>query len=89
MVPQVFAHAWQVMDDFAADKKVDGRWEKDGDGYRLVPRGEPLPIPPEVIAAVEAKSRLQIVVGVGVLLTILLAGGGLLFYLWRRGKRAN
>lgn len=37
--------AWQVMDTLAKSKRVEGRWEKDGDGYRLVGNGNPVVIP--------------------------------------------
>jgi hypothetical protein len=76
--------AWEVMDAFAADKKVDGRWEKDGDGYRIVPRGEPLPTPPVVSADAEANSLLWIIVAIVVISVVLLAAGGVVIWLWRR-----
>jgi hypothetical protein len=77
--------AWQVMDDFAADKKVDGRWEKDGDGYRLVPRGEPLPSPPPVVSAdAEANTLSWTIVAIIAIPIILLASGGVSLWLWRR-----
>jgi hypothetical protein len=37
--------AWKVMDDVAASKRVEGRWEVDGPGYRLVSNGNPVVIP--------------------------------------------
>jgi hypothetical protein len=39
--------AWKVMDRVAESKYVQGRWEKDGDGYRLVRNGNPV-APPEI-----------------------------------------
>ncbi len=40
--------AWQVMEMLAASKYVQGKWETDGDGYRLVRNGNPVaePSPP-------------------------------------------
>jgi phenylpyruvate tautomerase PptA (4-oxalocrotonate tautomerase family) len=40
--------AWQVMEMLAASKYVQGKWEADGDGYRLVRNGKPVaePSPP-------------------------------------------
>jgi hypothetical protein len=37
--------AWQVMDDLAAYQQIEGRWEADGTGYRLVRNGNPVVIP--------------------------------------------
>ncbi|MCI0682279.1 MAG: hypothetical protein L0Y71_09260, partial [Gemmataceae bacterium] len=34
--------AWQVMEMLAASKYVQGKWETDGDGYRLVRNGNPV-----------------------------------------------
>jgi hypothetical protein len=36
--------AWQIMEQLAASKRVEGTWEPDGDGYRLVSNGAPVRI---------------------------------------------
>ncbi|HEY7154340.1 MAG TPA: hypothetical protein VH575_10320 [Gemmataceae bacterium] len=41
--------AWQVMDMLAKSKWVEGRWEKEGTGYRLVPNGNPVNVPGAMI----------------------------------------
>jgi hypothetical protein len=80
--------AWEVMDAFAADKKVDGRWEKDGDGYRIVPRGEPLPAPPPVVsAAAEANTLSWTIAAIIAIPIVFLAGGSVVILLLRRRKR--
>jgi hypothetical protein len=79
--------AWQVMDILARAEQVDGHWVKDDDGYRLVPNGAEVPLPPEVVAAAEHRFQMEIIVGVGVLLTLAIIG--FLFFKWRRVKRAS
>jgi hypothetical protein len=78
--------AWQVMDSLAKSKRVEGRWEKDGDSYRLVHNGNPVDIPEASGAGVSKTSS-------GVYLTIALACGAvlvavlLLLSRWRRANR--
>jgi hypothetical protein len=79
--------AWEIMDYVAASKHVDGHWEKDGDGYRLLSNGAKVPLPPEVVKAAEHRFQMEIIVAVGVLLTLVIAG--LLLFKWRRSKRAG
>jgi hypothetical protein len=65
--------AWTVMDFMAGSKRVEGRWEKDGDGYRLVPNGNPLDIPEELedrLAAAKSRFWLYVYIGVGALLAL-------------------
>jgi len=81
--------AWEVMDYIAAQKKVEGRWEKDGDGYRLVSNGNVAAIPEEVAkqAAAAPLNWWRPLIAIAVVLA--LAAGGVLLLLWRRATLAN
>jgi HEAT repeat protein len=75
--------AWRALRDLAEAKRVDGTWEKVGDGYRLrgkyspppaVVRAVPVQIAPVPAAPVEAapSTRLWVALAFGGFLTILL-----------------
>ncbi len=81
--------AWVIMEDLAKSKRIEGCWEKDGNGYRLVRNGNP------VLLAEEAKERAEQEKAAqsSALLVSLIAGAALLValslaYWWVR-RRAN
>jgi len=83
--------AWQVMDDVAASKRVEGRWEVDGAGYRLVPNGNPVVIPedaPSKSAGAPADDRPQrLILTVGSL--VLIAAVFAAMWGYRLGKKSR
>jgi hypothetical protein len=44
--------AWQIMEQVAASKFVQGKWQSDGEGYRLVSNGQPVALPTVPVARV-------------------------------------
>ncbi len=69
--------AWMAMEDLAKFPQIEGRWEKDGTGYRLVRNGNPLVIPEvlrEEAAAAASRSRylLYAFIGLGALLALVI-----------------
>lgn len=71
--------AWHVMDDLARSKRVEGRWETEGSGYRLIRNGNPVVISEEVTAR-----PWLLVIGVGG--SLLAVAGGLLYWFRRRRR---
>ena len=49
--------AWVVMEELAKSKRIEGRWEKDGSGYRLVRNGNPVVIPEASDVSTETTKR--------------------------------
>jgi hypothetical protein len=79
--------AWQVMDNLAASKRVEGRWETDGSGYRLVPNGKPVSIT-ELSAAGSALSPMTTWLLIMAVPALAAFGAGvwLVVRKWRRGQ---
>lgn len=80
--------AWQVMDHLAGLKRVEGRWEKSGDGYRIVPNGTAPVIEEEQAELAQTQRTRQRVIIAGVLGLTLAAVVGLAA-LRRRGNRSK
>lgn len=77
--------AWEVMDSLAKSQRVEGSWEKEGDGYRLVRNGNPLSIPEaSQEGAGGSSSGSMLMLAVAALLLILGSG-----YWWVRRHRGR
>jgi hypothetical protein len=75
--------AWEMMDILAAYPRVQGHWEKDGDGYRLVGKGDPVVLPEEK-AAEKAKSWWIMPLAIIASFTLILVVGAI--FIWRRAR---
>ena len=69
--------AWQIMDLLASYKQVEGRWEKEGDGYRLVSNGKKTEIPEvkreqEKQAEADSRTWLYVFIAGGAILLLIL-----------------
>jgi hypothetical protein len=84
--------AWQVMDDLAASKRVEGRWESEGSegaGYRLVPNGNPVTIPEAEQAAAVPPGRspgAKLLLGLLLVLTVVSVA---IWVWWNRSLRRH
>ncbi len=77
-VSYVGVPAWQIMDNLAAYKRVEGRWEKEGTGYRLVRNGNPVVLREELknataASADESRFWLYLFIALGAIVISLIA----------------
>ncbi len=83
--------AWQVMDTVAASKQVEGRWEVEGAGYRLVPNGNPVVVPenqlPKRTIAPPDDLWPRLILSIGSFFSMAVVGALIIGYRWGRKSR--